>query len=108
MRKGEADGASPFCVWSEILTRADRADGFREAFFNQLGALGGDSAQIGRDGGGREHQRKRDQGETEARNARREEHVVSILYIKSEGCEGHSFSRLDVLEDGESKEEEEC
>jgi len=99
-------GFAFFYVWIKFLARAEGADGLWEALFNQLGALGGDAAQVGRYRRSGEHERERNERETEARNTRGEEHVVGIFDIEPECGEGHVLGRLDVLKDCESKEEE--
>ena len=73
----------------------------------RLGALGGDAAQVGRRGRGRQHQRQGNHRETKPRDARRNQHMVGVCNIQAEEIEGYMFQRLEVIEDRQRKEEKE-
>ena len=95
-----------FAAPRPTLPGTQRFDGGRQALFDEPGALGGEAAQVGGRGSGREHQRERNQRETEPGDAGREQHVVRVFDIQAEGLEGYVLQGLDVLEDREREEEE--
>ena len=81
--------------------------GFREALFEDARALSGDSAEVGRDGGRRQHEDKGNDREADSSDCGGDEHVIGVGDVEAEDIEGDVLEWLDVAKSGQSEEREE-
>jgi len=89
------------------LAWAEGFDGFGEALFEKAGAFGCQATKVVWYGGGCEYQDEGDYGEADACGGCGHEHVVHVEGVKAEDLEGYVLKWLDVVENGQGKEEEE-
>lgn len=87
------------------LSQSQRADGGRQACLDEPGALDGYATEVLWCGRGHEHQREGDDGEAEAGEGGREQHLVHGDDVEAEDVEGYVLKRLDMVNDGKSEEE---
>ena len=92
---------------TEMLTRAQRADGRRQALFNVLSALGRDAAQVLRRWSGRKDQGQRNHRENQPGDTSRHEHVEHVGDIEAKNVKSHVLQGLDVLQHREGEQEKE-